>query len=363
MHLLVVDDSALMRQTLRECFESERDIELRTARDGQDALDQVRSFDPDVVTLDINMPVMDGLTCLSHIMAEMPRPVVMLSSLTERGALATFEAIELGAVDYVAKPGGTVSLNLREVFPDLIRKVRLASRAKLRQQSLAERLRAERSRIESARPPGRRPPRLAVRAGDASADLVLIGVSTGGPRTLETVLAGLTADFPAPILVAQHMPARFTDIFAERMNERCALEVREVAQPTPLLPGTAYIGRGDADVIVSMRLNRLNAVSVPADPRFPWHPSVSRMVASARAVVPPERLIAVQLTGMGDDGCREMAELHREGGRTIAEAEESAVIFGMPEELIARGGAGRVAPPHRIADQLEAWIAAPAAGA
>ncbi len=166
MRLLVVDDSALMRRCLRECFETETDIELRTARDGQDALEQVKSFDPDVVTLDINMPVMDGLTCLSHIMTELPRPVVMLSSLTDAGALATFEALELGAVDYIPKPGGTVSLNLRAVFPDLIAKVRSAAEARGRRRPLSERLRHDRPRVEGR--PVQRPPVARAKAVEAS---------------------------------------------------------------------------------------------------------------------------------------------------------------------------------------------------
>lgn len=358
MRLLVVDDSALMRRCLRECFEAESDFEVRTARDGKDALEQVRSFDPHVVTLDINMPVMDGLTCLSHIMEEKPRPVVMLSSLTDAGALATFEALELGAVDYLTKPGGTVSLNLRAVFPDLIAKVRAASQAPAGRRSLS-RLRAERSRGETARPARRAAAVASAKAAPASADLILIGVSTGGPRTLEDVLAQLPRDFAAPVLVAQHMPARFTCVFAQRLNERCEIPVQEVDGPTPLQAGRVYIARGDADVTLSRRINRLTALSTPADAGLSWHPSVSRMVASAMAVVAPARLIAVQLTGMGDDGASEITELRRQGGRTIAEAEESAVIFGMPKEVIARGGATKVLPAHKIAQQLLGWISEP----
>ena len=155
------------------------------------------------------------------------------------------------------------------------------------------------------------------------------------------------------------MPARFTSVFAARLNERCEIAVQEVVGATPLEPGRVYIARGDADVTLSLRLNRLTALSAPADATFSWHPSVSRMVASAMTVVAPTRLIAVQLTGMGDDGAREITELHRQGGRTIAEAEETAVIFGMPKEVISRGGATKVLPAHRIARQLQGWIFEP----
>ncbi len=358
--ILVVDDSALMRKYLRQMLETQDDFEVHTARDGEDALRQIRELDPDVVTLDINMPVMDGLTCLSHIMTELPRPVVMVSSLTEKGALATFEALELGAVDYLPKPDGTVSLRIKDLTDELIAKVRAALRAKRRPRRKiktrtgrrpAEPLGRNRVSQESATRPSMAGPA----EGKAVEGLVLIGVSTGGPRTLEEILPELPADFPLPVLVAQHMPGKFTRVFAERLNRQCALRVSEVGGPTPLEPGTVWIARGDADVVVSRRKDRLVALSVPADDRFLWHPSVERMVRSALDHVPPEHLIAVELTGMGNDGAEAMAEVHRRGGRTVAESEETAVVFGMPRELIELGGADAVLPADRIAEQLVEW--------
>ncbi|NOY45849.1 MAG: chemotaxis-specific protein-glutamate methyltransferase CheB [Deltaproteobacteria bacterium] len=348
-----------MRKYLRQMLETQDDFEVHTARDGEDALRQIREIDPDVVTLDINMPVMDGLTCLSHIMTEFPRPVVMVSSLTEKGALATFEALELGAVDYLPKPDGTVSLRIKNLTDELIAKVRAALRAKQRpprktkmgprgrpKRPAAGRTSRERAAgAEEAGPPDRAAPE----------GLVLIGVSTGGPRTLEEILPELPADFPLPVLVAQHMPGKFTRVFAERLNRQCALRVSEVGGPTPLEPGTVWIARGDADVVVSRRKDRLVGLSVPADDRFLWHPSVERMVRSAMDHVPPEHLIAVELTGMGNDGAEAMAEVHRRGGRTVAESEETAVVFGMPRELIELGGADAVLPADRIAGQLVEW--------
>ncbi|HHQ41378.1 MAG TPA: chemotaxis-specific protein-glutamate methyltransferase CheB [Chromatiales bacterium] len=354
--VLVVDDSALMRKVLREILTAEPGFEVETARDGEDALERIRELDPDVVTLDINMPRMDGLTCLAHIMSESPRPVVMVSSLTEQGALATFEALELGAVDYVAKPGGTVSLNLREVADEIRAKVRAAAGARTRRRAGAA---AAPARPAPARPARRAGARAAARRPAGRGDgtgLVLVGVSTGGPGTLEVILTALPEDFPWPVLVAQHMPARFTRVFAERLDRRCALAVREVQRAMPLEPGQIAIAQGDADVLVQRRLGRTTAVTTDPDESLLWHPSVERMVRSALEACPPERLVGVQLTGMGYDGAEAMAELHRRGGRTIAESEESAVVFGMPRELIERGGADVVLPRERIAAQLCEWL-------
>jgi two-component system chemotaxis response regulator CheB len=194
----------------------------------------------------------------------------------------------------------------------------------------------------------------AAAAGAGMSGLVLIGVSTGGPRTLEDILPLLPAHFPWPVVVAQHMPAAFTGVFARRMNGVCTVEVVEVGGVVPLLPGHAYIGRGDADVVVERRLGRLVANSVRSDDSL-WHPSVNRLVNSAMKVMPPASTVGVLLTGMGNDGAEAMAELRRLGGHTIAESEASAVIFGMPAELIRLGGAEMVLPADTVARQLQAW--------
>jgi two-component system, chemotaxis family, protein-glutamate methylesterase/glutaminase len=352
IRVLVVDDSALMRRYISQILEESLDAEIFTARDGEDALAKARELNPDVITLDVNMPVMDGLTCLSRLMTETPCPVVMVSSLTDRDALATFEALNLGAVDYVTKPGGTVSLNIRAVSRELVAKVRAASRdtklARLRQRY--------RSREPAAAPPAAvakkfaGPPR---RSGPVR--LVLIGVSTGGPGTLEEILPKLPADFPAPILVAQHMPATFTRVFAERLDSECVLKVEEAQKRIKLEPGHIYIAQGDSDVEVSKLGVGPVAVNMPENPDLAWHPSVDRMVRSAVAQLGAETLVGVLLTGMGDDGAAAMKELHDKGGRTIAEAEETAIIFGMPHELIERGGADVVLPCQSVASQLISW--------
>lgn len=360
LRLLVVDDSALMRKHLTQLFR-QHGFEVETARNGLEALEANVRFQPDVVTLDINMPEMDGLTCLSRLMAERPCPVVMLSSLTEKGALATLEAMALGAVDYLAKPSGTISLSIDVIEQLLLDKVRVAASAKVRiSRGLTRRLREqnERASRSPAVPVPVPPLRKAAptqRAG-ALPGLVLIGVSTGGPRTLEEILPQLPADFPWPVVVAQHMPYGFTGALARRMDGICPLHVTEVERMVELAPGHIYIARGDADVAITRRAEQHYIAARPAASQYLWHPSVEALVRSALDCVAPERLICVQLTGMGNDGAQAMAEVHRKGGRTIAESEQTAVVFGMPAALIELKGATLTLPSDRIARQLLDWV-------
>ncbi|MDB5571155.1 MAG: chemotaxis-specific protein-glutamate methyltransferase CheB, partial [Hyphomicrobiales bacterium] len=208
------------------------------------------------------------------------------------------------------------------------------------------------------------PPRTAAFASPAQPrgvgdGLVLVGASTGGPPALEALLTGLTADFPWPIVVAQHMPANFTGPLARRLDGVCALRVVEVTEPTMLEAGCVYIGRGDGDVIVSRRPGGRIALPTPQRPGYPWRPSVDRLVRSAMEHAPASQLVGVLMTGMGNDGALAMAELRAQGGRTIAEAEETAVVWGMPGELVRAGGASVVAPLPDIAASLESMVPVP----
>jgi two-component system chemotaxis response regulator CheB len=359
--LLIVDDSALMRRVLGDVFQNEPGFEVAFARDGIEALAQVHAFKPDVITLDVQMPRMDGLSCLDRIMVERPCPVVMVSSLTAEGADATLEALELGAVDFVAKPDGAVSLAIDDFGPILIEKVVTAAASRVRRSHrLAERLRARHGAITlpPAPPAPRRKAAAAWKPQPAGMPpgLVIIGTSTGGPPALDAVLSEIPADFPWPILVAQHMPAAFTASLAHRLDGLCALRVIEVARPTPLVPGCVYVARGDADMTVSRRSAGPVALSTPSSPEHRWHPSVDRLVDSAAAAVPPERLVGVLMTGMGNDGARSMAALRAAGGRTIAEAEDTAVVWGMPGELVKAGGADVVAPLDAIAGKIRDMV-------
>ena len=283
----------------------------------------------------------------------------MISSLTADGADETLEAMALGAVDFIAKPRGPVSIEIEAIAATIVEKVRAASQARLsRTVRLAERVRLQTSAAKPA--PAKRSARLP-RTSTASPrlsgeGLVLVGTSTGGPAALDVLLGQLPGDFPWPIVIAQHMPASFTGALARRLDRLYPLTVTEVTGPTPLLPGHAYIGRGDADLLIAHRRGAPIAMPAPSDPDYHWHPSVDRFVASAMQHVAPERLVGVLMTGMGADGAKAMTELARQGGHTIAEAEESAVVWGMPGALVGLGGADQIVPLPAIAGRLLSLI-------
>jgi two-component system, chemotaxis family, protein-glutamate methylesterase/glutaminase len=367
--VLVVDDSALLRRLLDGVLRNAGGFEVALARNGREALAQLHVFHPDVVTLDIEMPGMDGLACLDRIMVERPCPVVMVSALAEAGAVATLEAMALGAVDFIAKPGGAISLEMADFAPLLLEKIRTAAGAKLRRSHrLAERIRAQladRLAVHGAvvdrpaAPPRQSAGRTQAHAPSATAEsCLLIGASTGGPPALEAVLSQLPADLPCAVLVAQHMPAAFTGPLARRLSGLCALEVCEVVEPLTLAAGRVHIARGGADAVVSRRSGSPIIRPVPAAPALHWHPSVDRLVDSALEYFEPNRLIGVLLTGMGNDGAAAMTRLRAAGGRTLAEAEESAVVWGMPGALVQAGGAEIVAPLDEIGDRVRSLVEA-----
>jgi len=352
IRILIAEDSPLMRKLLSGIFTAAGDFEIAMARDGLEALDQLASFRPDVVTLDINMPNLDGLACLDRIMLEHPVPVVMVSALTADGADETLTALEMGAVDFIAKPEGAISLHMESLADELVAKVRAAAAVQLpRARRLAERMRLRRLYGPEPVAP--------VRTGTgtfAEAGLVLVGTSTGGPPALDILLSNLPADLRWPIVIAQHMPQAFTGPLANRLDKLSPLAVSEVIRPTPLLAGGVYIARGGTDMIISLRGGQLTANSAPMRTDYPWHPSVDRMVRSAMQCLPPAQLLGILLTGMGSDGAAAMADLRAAGGHTIAESRDTAVVWGMPGELVARDGAVDTLPvddiPHRLAELL-----------
>jgi len=342
--VLIVDDSALMRKKVREMLESDPDIEVvGAARDGQDGVTKARALKPDVITMDINMPVMDGLTALCIVIEENICPVIMLSSLTQEGAATTFEAMELGAFDYVAKPGGTVSINIDEVREDLITKVKAAVKAgnsKLRRKTakpVKKKLVVEQEEEEP------------LELDEYPA--VCIGISTGGPKTIFDVLPELEKNFPAAVFMVQHMPPSFTATYARRLNEYCRIHVKEAEAGEEVRPGVCYLGKGGFHMTLYKKPGGKIIIRLTKKPEHHFVPSVDVMMDSVRSCF-GDKTIGVLMTGMGDDGANSMVKIRKGGGFTIAESEESCIVFGMPKEAIARGGADVVIPSTKIAGEL-----------
>lgn len=347
IRVVLADDSALMRKKIREILEADPGIRVvASARNGAEAVAAVREYDPDVVTLDVNMPVMDGVTALQTIMHESPRPVLMISSLTKEGALTTYECLELGAVDFVPKLGGTIAADLEQQGRDIIAKVKLAAGARVRRPS----------RGAGAAAPAPTSP-TAPRAPVVADRVVVIGVSTGGPKTLLDVVPALPADLPAAVVIVQHMPESFTASFACGLGKVSRVPVTEAAAGDVLMNGHVYVARGGKHLVFTRRRTgdgvMARYVTRPADCLHV--PSVDVMMLSALEAFGP-RIVGVLLTGMGSDGANAMVAIRKAGGATIAEAESTCVVFGMPAAAIARGGAAHVLPCDAVAAKIVALL-------
>jgi two-component system, chemotaxis family, protein-glutamate methylesterase/glutaminase len=349
IRVLVVDDSAFMRRVVSDAIGAESDMELiGTAVNGLDALVKIEQLQPDVVTLDVEMPEMDGLTALRHLMARYPRPVVMLSSLTQAGAVTTVRALTIGAVDFVGKPSGAISLDFHRVREELVQKIRAAARAKVRGSAVGARVSAL-PVARSVTPPlvlstGPRP----LAFGTPFDRLVVIGSSTGGPRALGTVVPELPNDGRTAYLIVQHMPAGFTRSLAERLDSMTELSVREAESGTHLAAGTILVAPGDYHLRVGPRA----AIQLDQEPKVHGvRPSVDVTLYS---VAPHfgSRTVAAILTGMGSDGAAGAAAVRTAGGLVIAEDESTCVVYGMPRAVVERGGADRVAPLEQVAPAI-----------
>jgi two-component system chemotaxis response regulator CheB len=319
---LVIDDSAYNRVTLTRMLEAEPRIEVAgTAVNGEDGIKQVMKHRPDVITLDLEMPIMDGFAFLRWLMVNLPTPVIAVSSKSSDRSV--FKALELGALDFIAKPGGRVSPRLEEIQRDLVAKV--LQIAHLRLENLKPHFEEEEE--ETAKGP-------AV-SGACPVDVIAIGSSTGGPPALQHLFQALPR-LPVPFVVAQHMPPTFTRLFAERVNKLTAWDVKEASDGELLVPGTVYIAPGGQQSEVRRIAEGLQVRIFPAGPNDLHAPSVDRLLRSASDAC-RERLVAVILTGMGDDGADAIRVVKERGGRTIAESSDSAIIFGMPAEAIRTG--------------------------
>ncbi len=329
--ILIVDDSAIVRKLLSEALFEEKDIEVvGTAPDPFVARDKILALKPDVLTLDIEMPRMDGLTFLKKLMHYQPMPVVVISSLGQAGCQATLEALRLGAVEVLAKPGGPYSVG--ELRMDLAAKIRAAAVARLR-----------RTPAEPSAKPEPPPP---VPAFDTST-VVAIGASTGGTEAIQQVLTRLPANSPG-IVITQHIPPVFSLAFANRLNEICPMEVKEARDGDTLAQGRALVAPGSLHMLLRGSPGGGFRVTVQDGPRVCYQrPSVDVMFSSV-AEAAGSRAVGVLLTGMGSDGARGLLKMKQNGARTIAQDEASCVVFGMPKEAIRLGAADEVASLNRV---------------
>ncbi len=345
--VVVVDDSALVRSLLTEIINRQPDMEcVGAASDPFAAREMIRNVNPDVITLDVEMPRMDGIDFLSKLMRLRPTPVVMVSTLTERGADVTLRALELGAVDFVAKPKIGVADGLKLLAQDITDKVRIASKAHLRRLSLNPPVGDGGADAATARPA----PTIASLGRLSTEKIIFIGASTGGTEATKEVLMNLPPDCPG-VVITQHMPPGFTRSYAARLDGLCKIRVAEARDGERILPGHAYIAPGGFHLSVERSGANYIARVADGEPVNRHKPSVEVLFKSAARVVGPNAL-GLMLTGMGADGAKAMKEMRDAGSYNFAQDEASCVVFGMPREAIAEGAANEVLPLTQIAPKL-----------
>jgi len=355
IRVIVIDDSAFMRKSLSMLLESDPEIKvIATARDGQEGIEKIRSYRPDLVTLDVEMPRMDGLTALRVIMKEIPLPVLMVSSLTTEGAQATLDALNLGAVDFIPKQLSYVSLDIIKIKEELIHKVKTIVRSR----SLRHRLARWRTKsgfsddtpvqhsLENQAMALSRVAKPAV-----PLRLTAIGVSTGGPPALQQIIPKIPADYPTGIAIVQHMPPKFTRSLAERLDGLSSIHVKEAEEGDVLKPGVALIAPGGFHLTFFKNGYELVA-KISEQPAYTlYRPSVDVMMSSIAAVY-SGGVLGVILTGMGKDGLEGLQRIKRNGGYVIAQDEESCVVYGMPKAAVDAGIADAVLPLERIPEAM-----------
>ncbi|MCX7971242.1 MAG: chemotaxis response regulator protein-glutamate methylesterase [Negativicutes bacterium] len=348
--VLIVDDSALMRKLLKDLFSAAGDFEvLEVARNGADAVEKVHKLQPDVITMDVEMPVMDGLTALARIMKERPTPVVMVSSLTTAGAEATIKALENGAVDFIAKNFDIIP-NIDNIAQDIVSKCRTAARVNMK-------------RITGWKRPAAVPPETTTLKASAAAAtagssdrIIAIGTSTGGPRALQEVMSRLPAGLPCGVLIVQHMLPGFTRSLAERLNSVSPVNVKEAEHDEVIRPGWAYLAPGDRHMYATRGGDGRVRIRLTSEPLIGGHrPAVDPMFESVAEVF-GDKVVAALLTGMGNDGAKGLQSIKTAHGRTIAEDKSTAVGFGMPKAAIAMGCVDRVAPIDKVAETIVAML-------
>jgi len=343
---VIVDDSAFMRKSLSIILGSDPSIDIvATGKDGLEAISLVKQYKPDILTLDIEMPKMDGLSALKRIMAECPTSVIMVSSLTTEGAEATLKALELGAVDFIPKEMSYVSVNIINIKEDLIRKVKTIVREKALRTRLA---RIQRSGgIEPAEKHAKITSHVLPKIGYKS---IALGISTGGPLSLQKVIPKLSSNIRIPIFIVQHMPPKFTQSLAERLNGMSPLKVKEAEHGEIVSGGTVYIAPGGFHMTVKKNLKGQVYIDISEKPTETLHrPSVDIMIKSVFDIY-GKHTLGVIMTGMGRDGLEGIKDIKSAGGYCIAQNEATCVVYGMPKAIVDAGIADVVAPLEKIPD-------------
>ena len=346
--VLVVDDSAFMRKMISDIINSSPELEvIAKARNGKDAISKTKELQPDVITMDIEMPEMDGLTALKNIMKETPVPVIMLSSLTSQGAEQTLRALQLGAVDFITKPSGQISLDIEQVSDDIINKVKAVAGTK-------RKLRSFYSSTEIPIPRKTTPTKKVNSNGDLR-KLVLIGTSTGGPKALYQVIPDLPAKIDAAFLVVQHMPPGFTRSLAERLDSLSDIRVKEAEHGERIVPGCVYIAPGDYHMRVNVQgRDMATEFYIRLDkstPRGGLRPAVDVLLESV-AESSWLQILCVIMTGMGSDGAAGIIKLKERGARIIAEDPSTCVVYGMPKAAIETGMVDKIVPLPDISKEI-----------
>jgi two-component system chemotaxis response regulator CheB len=343
--VLIVDDSAFMRNALTTMLGSDPEIKvIGTARDGVEAVEKTALLKPDIVTMDVEMPRMDGIEALRLIMDKTPVPVIMVSSLTTEGAHVTLDALDHGAVDFIPKNLSELSINIVKIKAMLIDKVKQIAKSGV--------ARRARQGAAATRPVGK--PRVlpVLSTGARRVSVVAIGTSTGGPRAIQELLPQLPKDFPVPIVIAQHMPPNFTKPFAERLNQLSQITVKEAEEGETLKPGVALIAPGRGHMRVSRPRVLETVVNISENrEEFIYRPSVDYLMQSIAECF-PGRALGVILTGMGNDGVKGLTALKQTGGRIFAQNEETCVVYGMPRAVVDAGIADKVLAIEEMAGEI-----------